>query len=87
MEGPPRVFSLIKMSVKSLPGNQELDSAGSPCTLVTLQAESARAPQKIKRKKARQVTAYLCRWRVCHLAARHGEAERPSARLSACLSS
>lgn len=61
MEGPPRVFSLIKMSVKSLPCNQEPDSLGSPCTPVTLQPESM-TPQKIK--KARQVTAYLCSWRV-----------------------
>lgn len=60
MEGPPRVFTLIKMSVKSLPGNQ--DSADPPHSSLpyyppTSGTSSTRSRDLIK--KAGHCTVYV----------------------------
>lgn len=64
MEGPPRVFPLIKMSVKSLPGNQDSTEPPTPLSHIIPQPQAplmhTHTPDIIK--KAGQSMLYVCVW-------------------------
>lgn len=78
MKSPPRVFSLIKMSVKSLPVNQCLTAVPAPILPPPPLIFSSLTPRmhmryphnsiKFKKKTPKkQVTVYLCAWLCVHV--------------------
>lgn len=74
MEGPPRVFSLIKMSVKSLPVNQCLTAVPPPILppppLILPDPRHLKctcALHIIKKKKVTMLLGYVCMFRLMSL--------------------